>query len=365
MRRYRWTTAALMSVFALAPAVASGQSATPGKWEVGGYGGFAFSTAPTGGTAATLPPGTSFTTPSGSRSGYVSSWLFGDGAALLNSVNALASPSTKITPLDAVLGSAAVSRGSGGGFGVRVARRFGSRYSAEFTVDYTSTPLDFTEAALSGIEAGRGSFMTAFKGLLQTGPWQNLNITAATTPTEGSRSELLTTGVFGFDLVTRGKLIPFVVGGGGVVHSGGDVPSATIVGNYSFAVTVPGVGPLPINETDRVTVRVAPHENAPVGVFGGGFRYEASPRWGIRGDVRFFAGGGTHDVLVDATPSVPKANPGLALTLTANANASIVFSSAAAVASSLSGPAISGLRTFTASGSAVRTNIAVGVYLRF
>ena len=162
MRRVQWIPAVL---FALAPAVASGQTATPGKWEVEGHGGFAASTAATGGDAVTLPAGTAFTTSTGTQSKYVSSWFFGDGAALLNGVNAIVSPSAKIAPLDAVIGNAAASRGSGGAFGVRVTRRLGARFSAEFTVDYTSTPLTFTEDALDGIEVSRSTFAGAFSGL--------------------------------------------------------------------------------------------------------------------------------------------------------------------------------------------------------
>jgi hypothetical protein len=276
-------------------------------------------------------------------------------------VNTLLTPSKKISPRDPVIGSAAASRGSGGSVGVRVTRRFGARYSAEFNVDYTRTPLSFTDEALDGIEASRASFVSAFTGLFRSGPSQNPNVTATTTLTEGSRSELLTTGVFGVDLLTSGKLIPFVVGGGGVVHSGGDDPTAALLGNYAFPLgNLPG-----INETDRVTIRVAKRDNAPVGVFGGGVRYAASPRWGIRGDVRFLVGGGTHDVLIDATPSVVRSTPAVALITPFSAGVSAVFSTSGPIPSTLTGPPISGLRTFTASGSAVRTNIAGGVYLRF
>jgi hypothetical protein len=360
MAGHHSTAAALVCVFALAPAIASGQTSAP-KWEVEGHGGFAASTAPTGGDAAPLPVGAPYTAITGFPSRFESSWLFGDGAALINQVNTLLSPSTKITPLDPVIGSAAGSRGSGGSVGVRVTRRFGSRYSAEFNVDYTRTPLTFTEEALDGIEASRASFVSAFIGLFRSGPSQNPNVTATTTLTEGSRSELLTTGVFGVDLMTSGRLIPFVVGGGGVVHSGGDDPTAALLGNYAFPLGTVSR----IDETDRVTIRLAKRDNAPVGVFGGGVRYAASPRGGIRGDVRFLVGGGTPDVLIDASPSGTAVTPGVALITPPTAGVSAVFSSARTIPSTLSGPAISGLRTFTASGSAIRTNIAGGVYLRF
>ena len=34
-----------------------------------------------------------------------------------------------------------------------MARRFGSRYAAEFDLDYTRTPLQFTQAALDGVKS--------------------------------------------------------------------------------------------------------------------------------------------------------------------------------------------------------------------
>jgi hypothetical protein len=361
MRRHQWTAAAALIGLALAPAVASGQGTTGPKWEVEGHGGFAASTSPTGGTAATLPVGAPYTTIVNTQSRFESSWLFGDGSALFNSVTRVPDTSGRITPLDPVIGSAAGSRGNGGAFGARVTRRLGSRYSLEFTVDYTRTPLRFTEEALDGIEASRASFVSAFRAFLVPLPSQSPNFTATTTLTEGARSQLVTTGVFGFDLLTRGRIIPFVVGGGGVVHSGGDGPTAELLGNYAFTLT----GLARIDESDRVTIRIASRGNAPVGVFGGGVRYIASPRWGLRADLRFLAGGGTNDVVIDANPTVVKTTPGTALISGATNNPTLVFSSITQIPASLSGPAISSLRTFTGSGSAVRTNIAGGVYLRF
>jgi hypothetical protein len=321
------------------------------------HGGFAASTTPASGSAAPLPEGVAFSIPF-RQSRAESSWWFGDGASLLNTVNTALGVSGRITPLDPIIGSAAVSRGTGAAAGARVTRRFGSRYFAEFNVDYARAPLTFTQASLDGMEASRSTFINAFTRLFRSGPSQNPSVTATVTTTGHAGSELLTTGVFGVDLTTHGKLIPYVVGGGGIVHRSGDTPSTTLAGNYAFPLS--GVG---INETDTVTIRVAPRANAPVGVFGGGVRYAASDRWGLRGDVRFAAGGGTHDVLVDATPSVAITNPGLIVATPTTPAA--VFSSSAVIQSSLSGPQISGLRTFTGSGFAVRTNVTAGVYLRF
>lgn len=348
---------AVFTAFAIAPSPTYAQAGA-GKWEVEAHGGGMFTSTPSSGSAETLPVGASFSPGLGLSTRRESTWLFGDGSTLLNQVAAAFRSSSRITALDSVLGSAAASRENGGSFGFRLARRFGSRYAAEFGFDVTQTPLRFTSAATSGIEATRGSFVTVFNSVL-TGPFNNLNVTATADVNEASGHQILTTGVMTVDLITHGRLIPFVTGGGGVISNGGDSPSVTVVGNYAFSI----VGVVPINETDRVTVRVVERDHSAVGVFGGGVRYAASPRWGLRFDVRATAGGGKVDTIVDAAPSAVNGTPpGAIFSLTAP---SIQFSTVPAIPSSLGAPAISSLRTFTGSGSAIRTNVTGGVYFRF
>lgn len=359
--------AALMLAAAFAFTASPAHAQGGGKWEFEAHGGFASATSPTGGSAGTLPAAAPLTlpfpvaTPGFPQSRRVSSWFFGDGASLLNSVNTTLAPASKITAIDPVILGSAASRGNGANFGFRVARRFGSRYFAEGTVDFANTALTFTQSALDGIEATRSTFISAFRGLFISGPSPNPTVTATTTITEGSGHELLTTGVFGVDLLTHGRLIPYVVGGAGVAHVTGDLPSATITGNYTFPVPLGGI--TAINETDRMTIRVAQEANAAVGVFGGGFRYEASPRWGMRGDVRMNIGGGSSDVLIDASPGGVTGTNGIILISPTTPSA--VFSTSTVVNSSLTGPVISGLKTFSGSGSSLRTNVTGGIYFRF
>jgi len=352
----------------LAVAVALGAEVSParaqsaGKWELEAHGGGLWSSNSTSGSAATLPAATPFTTRFGTVSRAESSWMFGDGASLLNATNiALRAINGQITPLDSVLGVATGSRGNGGSAGFRVARRFGPRYAAEFSFDYAATPLEFTAKTVDGIEATRSTFITAWRGLLATGPFVNTNVTATTDLHRSAGHQLLTTGALTVDLTTHGRLVPYVVGGAGIVSNRGDAPVATVTGNYAFSVG----GLFPINETDRVTVRLVPRDHEAVGVFGGGVRYAVSPRWGIRGDVRAHVGGGKLDTLVDATPSVSTLAP--AFFIASATIPSIQFSNnpSTGTPSTLSGPAINGLKTFSGSGTAIRTNVAAGVYFRF
>src|SRR5215831_17625937 len=78
-----------------------------GKWEVEVHGGGAFGSNPTDGTGSLPPAGSTFVTSSLNSSRRASSWYFGDGAMLMNAINAsfaglLGAPG-RITPLDPVL----------------------------------------------------------------------------------------------------------------------------------------------------------------------------------------------------------------------------------------------------------------------
>src|SRR5689334_20144141 len=114
----------------LIASIASAQST--GRWEVEFHGGAGFDRTATDGTGALPPPGPPFITVVGSTSRRASTWYFGDGALLLNQINAAFPPTTvsgRITPLDPALQSAAATRGSGASAGFRVGmaltRRFG------------------------------------------------------------------------------------------------------------------------------------------------------------------------------------------------------------------------------------------------
>lgn len=112
---------------------------------------------------ATLPAaGTPFTSVTGVPSRRESSWFFGDGAVLLNQVNAARGASARITALDPVLTTAVVGRQNAGSFGFRISRHINPRYTAEFAMDYSRAQLTMNDAARAGIEASRASFISAF-----------------------------------------------------------------------------------------------------------------------------------------------------------------------------------------------------------
>jgi len=124
-----------------------------------------------------------------------------------------------------------------------------------------------------------------------------------------------------------------------------------------------------------VTVRDARDVATVAGILGGGVNYLVSPRWGIRIDTRVSLSKNAARTALDATPNVALGQvPAGRLVL--NADPTITFSNnwsdpvtalgvTAVAASTLSGPAMSGVRTFSGSGVSSHTSITAGVFWRF
>jgi hypothetical protein len=171
--------------------------------------------------------------------------------------------------------------------------------------------------------------------------------------------------------MTSGALIPYVTVGAGVASITGDLPSATLTGNYRF---LQGSAPNPpVDETDNVTVHDARTHHSLAGVLGGGVKYHVSSRWGLRFDARVALSKAAANTDLDATPSVARLTPTGYGAL--GSTPSIQFSNStdpltsigvtAVVASSLTGPPLSGHRTFTGSGAMSQANVTIGVFWRF
>jgi hypothetical protein len=110
------------------------------------------------------------------------------------------------------------------------------------------------------------------------------------------------------------------------------------------------------------------------GVLGGGVKYHVSSRWGLRFDARVALSKAAANTDLDATPNVARLTPAGRGAL--GGTPSIQFSNnstdpvtsmgvTAVAASSLTGPPLSGHRTFTGSGAMSQTNVTIGVFWRF
>jgi hypothetical protein len=311
----------------------------------------------------------------------VSSWYFGDGAVLFDQAStavaanpvAMTAPFPgRIVALDPVLGTSLGAARHGAGIGVRLSRVISPRFDVELSVDYGVAAMEITRSTREAIEATRASFIPAFQGLITSNPSRAVtSLTSVSTVQEGSAHQLFTSGTFMVNLKTTGRVIPYAAAGAGLVSLHGDRPVVALRGNYQFANTITGAA---FNETDSITVRDTRSTKAGMAVLGGGVKYHVSPRWGIRIDARVFLGKNPGSTALDATPTVALGQlPGGRVTL--NADPTVQFGNSsnpvtglgvtALAPSTLSGPPLSGFRTWTANGVWTHTTLATGVYLRF
>jgi hypothetical protein len=363
---------------------AAAQTAGSGKWEIEFHGGGMLPTNSTSG-AVTLPgPGQVFTSvtnvpalgPAIHASRQESSLYFGDGSILFNEVAAslvasgLAQFPGRIAALDPVLGRSFGTQRRGGGIGARVSRVLTPRLSAELSVDYGLAQLEVDQANRDSIEATRASFIPAFTGLILFNTNRVVNsITSIAALERGSGHQLSTSGALLINLRTSGNVIPYATVGASLISTIGRMPSATLSGNYQFV----SAG-APMNESDTVIVSDARDARAVAGILGGGMKYHVSPRWGIRLDARVSFSKNTAGTSLDATPNVvlgglPAGRFALiAPTTIMFSNSTLPVTSQGVTVtgiSTLTGPALTGFRTFSGSGVSTHTNIAAGVFWRF
>lgn len=382
--RLLWLASVLLVV--LAPPAAA-QATDERKWEIEVHGGGALPTNPTAGTVNLPGPGEEFTRPGGRTSRRESSWYFGGGTTLFNQVASQTADDTRQVPvnpfftnpqlgfspriiaLDPVLGRSLGQRERGGTFGVRVSRALTPRLSAELSVDYSMAPLQITEATSDAIEATRASFDAAFgrwTSLLTT--FTPIGVSSTATLEEGGGHQVFTSGALNINLRTTGNIVPYATVGAGVISTTGKTPSATLTGNHQWRLTpLPPFQPVTFNETDSVTVTETRDEHAVAAVLGGGVKYHVSPRYGIRADVRVSLTRNSASTVLDAHPlgSRPATEPSSQGVMNPPTNPTIVFSTSPNVPSTLSGPDIAGLFTYSGSGIVTHTNITAGIFWRF
>jgi hypothetical protein len=385
-----WILALCPVALIAAASSAAAQTATSGQWEIELHGGGMSPSSPTGGTVSLPGPGQVFTTmgiysPSPalvvSSSRRESSWYFGDGALLFNQTAAAIAASTvamtqpfagRITALDPVISSSLGERQRGGSVGARISRVLTPRFSAEVSVDYSLARLQISQATSDAIEATRASFIAAFNGLITSNPSRVLkNLTSTATLQGGGGRQLFTSAAVIVNLRTAGNVIPYATAGASLISTTGTAPSVTLSGNYQFNNPTGS----PINESDTVTVRDDRDVRTVAGILGGGVKYHVSPRWGIRLDARVSLGRNTSSTVIDATPNVVlgqlPAGRGLL-----NSSPTIQFSNnstdpvtalgvTAVAASTLTGPALAGVRTFSGSGVSSHTDFTAGIFWRF
>jgi opacity protein-like surface antigen len=361
----------LMAVL-LAPTCVSAQGASASapqtapsspRWELEGHGGLSWGTAVSDGSAALPAPGMPI--PSLSPlfpSRRTSSWFFGDGAAMLNSVNAEFGVSARITPLDAVLTSLGLDYTSAAVLGVRFRRVLAERWSAEVSLDLLPGSGNVSEEFLSAVDETRTTFESAFRGLFDSGPFDAVDLSTLIESSEGSARELALTGAVNWHLGSGGGFVPYLTFGGGLISGMGSLSSVQLEGRYGFVV-LPASN-VPFHETDRVTLRFE-RGTTLVGLAGGGVRRNLSDRWGFKVDGRVLIGRENSRLLIDANPAVDLRAGGDFIESLTNPNIQFSNDPATGRVSTLSGPPLDGFAAFKGTGWQTRVLVTVGVFVRF
>lgn len=348
--------AVLLPATAARAQVAGGAPSPGARWEIEGYGGFSFAKLPAGGDVTLPPPGPPIPTSSPVfPTREVPSWFFGDGAALLNGVNAEFGLAVRVTPFDAALDALSGSQASGAGFGVRVRRAVAARYSIEISLDVLPGSTSLPDELVTAVEATAQTFEAAMGELLGSGPFANPVVTTSTASADTSGRDVAVTGAVEWRFGSGG-VVPYVTYGGGAVFALGDAPAVSLDGRYQAAI----LGAVPIDETDRVSIQ-ATHDTSFVGVLGGGVRRAMAGGWGVRVDARVMLGKNSTRVVIDATPSVVTGTP--AGFIETGTSPAIQFSNNPSTGrtSSLSGTT-EDFAVFAGSGMETRVLITIGIY---
>lgn len=328
------------------------------SWQLDVHGGFAIGRTPNAGAKTSPAAGATFLLADGvQQSRAVSSWFFGDGAALFNQAMQLRGVTTRLAPLDES-GWPRVARRTGAEFGARITRVLGRRLAIEGAVDAGVRAVGFDGDGRDRIEAARTQFAAAFLAMNNSSSalLGNPTITAAATLAGGQNTEVVTTAA----LVYRGDVIGasqvYVLAGAGVSALEGKAPSVTLVGRYRLT----NLSQIAFDETDTLTLRA--HVGiSPVGVVGGGVTRRLSSRAALRIDGRLLLGPNTTTLTLSTQPGVAAGAPG-AVVLNLS-NPGLQFSTRSDLRTNLSDAPISDFQVFKASGLQMRFVLSVG-YVR-
>ena len=348
---------ALLGSAQSALAQGAGPQATNHPWEVEGAAGIGAGSLTNGSTALPAPGAAIATSSPIFPSRQTSSWMFGDGAALLNSVNAAFGLTARVQPLDSALQALGLDS-TGAAVSFRVRRAVSDRFALELSVDVLSGSAHLSDTLVSATTATRDSTKAALTALLSTGPFAAISVDGSSSTTSGTNREIATTGALVWTLRPSSSWSPYATMGAGVLAGAGDLPSATIQVNYRASI----LGNVPIPESDHVTLHYD-RQSAVIGVFGGGIKHEASS-WGWRVDARVLVGGDSPRLLLDAQPSVTTGTP--AGFIESFTNPAIQFSNNPSTGrlSTLSGSMIQNFEAVSA-GHETHVLVSVGVFKRF
>jgi hypothetical protein len=352
-------TVALMLCVGIDARGQTGGTASTG-WTVELFGGLALVRRADDGRVTLPPPGAPIQT-SGpiSPSRETATWFAGDGAALLNSVNAGFGLTDLVTPIDATI--ARLGRGSPRGVvaGARLRRPLGRRLDLELGVELGRATNALGADVRGAAEETRASYERAWRALFSTGPLSDVVVEATAEVAGGARRDVAATAAINWWFGGTRDSGQYLTGGGGVLASAGDATAVVLEGRYEFAVALQGER-VAFSESDRLTLRVGSARTF-VAVAGGGIRRPLGSRWRLQIDARVTIGEHGASVRLDADPSVVTSTPAGVIEA-GGIGPTIQFSNNPSTnrRSSLSAAPLGGFEVYAGSGLQVRTTITVG-----
>jgi len=270
----------------------------------------------------------------------------------------------KIIPLDPIL-TTSVAKPGGAAFGFRVSRRITRRAAAEFSIEHGGE-LSISDQGLSRIDASRSSFASAF------GSVTSVTANSRSTIKEHGAPLTFSTGALIINTPGVGGIRPFLTVGAGVLSTGRETPNASIVGSYDPGPSVS----MNLSDvvTDTVELDFAPSKRQSfAALLGGGIKVPMNSRWGIRADF----GAYLYRNPITTSLTAVHTDPQTVAFIVADDPRFIQFWAVIPIGSpvgtpappgpvsSLSGPAIFGLKSFTETGLQSQIRISVGPYWRF
>lgn len=311
--------------------------------------------------AGSLPgAGAAFTTVGNSETRRVTSWLFGDGASLLNDVLASLGRPERVLALDALLNSAAVEHSTDNGFGVRISRRLRKNLWIEVDGDYSRATFALLPSIVPGLLDTHESFANAFSGLVasaQGAAFFNPALDSQVLTGDGEGHEVVLTGALRWEFGGWTRLKFYLLGGGGIAWGMGGA-RAVLAENYSFGLP----SGARIDETDTVNMDFSGGIGL-VATGGGGMRFRVTRGSGVRVDVRALLVQNHVNTLVSTTPTVLLSQPADAIW--SSLTPGIQFSTDPAHDSNLSAPALSQFKALSGSGFKPRYALSLGYYFTF
>lgn len=263
-------------------------------------------------------------------------------------------------------------------------RRLRGRTSLEVAVDRSRTGTGFSKSARDAFAAARSSYEAIFQTMASFIDGDGGAAHVSADGIDARPFEWQVTGALRVDLRSSGRFPLYLTAGGGFARSDGDAAQVTLVNEYSFnPVNVRSGLHNTFDEIDRIVVHARSPALRALVTLGAGTSRRLSQRSGIELDVRASISRPSVVVTVDASPHVAlvandpdsqrsgifgfsgsEMTPSMTDPVTV-----MLFDSNQALfstyPSSLSGPAVSDLQTFSGHGLQVNTTFRAGIYYRF